>query len=288
MGSEPVRRRSRGVLAVVLIVLGSLLVPVAVVAGWARSSLLDTDAFVARAAPLIDDVRVQNLVTDAVAEAIEARVTVGPLAGRALRAATADVVASDAFATAWRESLRVSHGQLVSALDGDPAATLAISRDGLGLQLGPLVERVKAGLVDRGYRFATLIPTVDKTVVLIRGDSLVSVQTVYRVVRFAGDWLGLVCLALLTAGVLASVRRTRAMGWTAVGLGFGATVVFVMLAVVRMVAPASVPVDLLSPDVVLLVIDTLTAGLGDAAFGVLALAFVAGVGVWSVRPALTA
>ena len=49
-------RRSRGrgwtVLAAVLIVLGCLMAPLAVVSSWAKATLTDTDAFVATYAPL--------------------------------------------------------------------------------------------------------------------------------------------------------------------------------------------------------------------------------------------
>ena len=51
-GSGPRPRRSRAVLAVVLIVLGVMLAPVAVVTGWAKWTLTDTDRFVATYAPL--------------------------------------------------------------------------------------------------------------------------------------------------------------------------------------------------------------------------------------------
>ena len=58
-------RRSRGrgwtVLAVVLIVLGCVMAPLAVVGGWAKSTLTDTDNFVATYAPLAHDPEVQAL-----------------------------------------------------------------------------------------------------------------------------------------------------------------------------------------------------------------------------------
>src|SRR4051794_23613667 len=57
-------RRSRGrgwtVLAAVLIVLGCLMAPLAVVTGWAKSTLTDTDAFVATYAPLARNPEVQS------------------------------------------------------------------------------------------------------------------------------------------------------------------------------------------------------------------------------------
>ena len=51
-------------LAVCLIVLGCVMAPLAVVGGWAKSTLTDTDAFVATYAPLAHDPEVQAFVID--------------------------------------------------------------------------------------------------------------------------------------------------------------------------------------------------------------------------------
>ena len=77
---EPSSRRSRGrgwtVLAAVLIVLGCLMAPLAVVSGWAKSTLTDTDTFVATYAPLANNPEVQDFVVNQAAEAIDQNVNI--------------------------------------------------------------------------------------------------------------------------------------------------------------------------------------------------------------------
>src|SRR5215212_4629044 len=75
---EASSRRPRGpgwtVLAAVLILLGCLMAPLAVVSGWAKSTLTDTDAFVATYAPLAHNPEVQSFVVDQAAAAIDKNV----------------------------------------------------------------------------------------------------------------------------------------------------------------------------------------------------------------------
>src|SRR5689334_1909638 len=82
--STPVRsgrpaRRSRAVVAVVLILLGILLAPVALVTGWAKWTLTDTDRFVATYAPLSSSPEVQAYVVDQVMAAVDDRVNLDDL-----------------------------------------------------------------------------------------------------------------------------------------------------------------------------------------------------------------
>src|SRR6476659_7880042 len=76
--------RWRPIVAVILIVLGCVLAPVAVVAGWAQVTLTDTDRFVATYAPLAHDPAVQAYVVDQAMTAINQNVNVDQL--------TADVI----------------------------------------------------------------------------------------------------------------------------------------------------------------------------------------------------
>ena len=57
---------------------------------------------------------------------------------------------ASAFAATWDQTLRTSHTQLIGALNGDPSTLATITDDGLGIRLGPIVERVKAELIARG------------------------------------------------------------------------------------------------------------------------------------------
>ena len=57
-----------------LILLGVLLAPVAVITGWATWTLTDTDRFVATYAPLADSPEVQSYVVDQAMAAVDDRV----------------------------------------------------------------------------------------------------------------------------------------------------------------------------------------------------------------------
>ena len=251
---EPPARRSRGrgrtAAAIVLVVVGLLLAPVAVIAGWARLELVDTDRFVATFAPMAEDPDVQAFIADQVTAAIEEQVDIPALTADLFdglkqldlppRAATAlglleqpatqglqslvsgvvdRIVTSDAFEDIWAAALRASHTQFIAAVQGSPDAALEIGSGGtLSVQLGPIVEAVKQRLVDQGVGFASAIPTVDKSIVVAQNDAFTLVQTVYALAVAAGTWIPWICLLLLLAGVLIAKNRPKALVWTAGGL----------------------------------------------------------------------
>ncbi|HEY5787332.1 MAG TPA: hypothetical protein VIT65_21420 [Microlunatus sp.] len=306
-GASP--RRSRAVLAVVLILLGVLLAPVAVVAGWAKWTLTDTDRFVATYAPLSSSPEVQAYVVDQVMAAVDAQVDLGGLTqqlvdglialGTGPRATAAlqtlqgtatdglrslirdgvtEFVASDQFDDAWAESLRIGHSQLIATLSNDPGAVATISDDGsLGIPLGPIVERVKAGLVERGITVAGRIPPVDRTIVLVQSDQLPTVQLAYGVTIAVGTWLPWLALALLVGGVLVANRRPRALLWAAGGFAFAMALLAITFAVGRITLLTAVPASLLPGSVTGLFYDTATDGMRSTAVAaaVLGLAVVA-------------
>lgn len=307
--------RWRGPVAAVLIVLGALLTPVSIASGWARAALTDPDAFVATYAPLVDDPRVQAYITDEIVAAIDARLdidaTVGDIVSglsqgiqrpglqtalqmlqqpaaegirSTIRGVAARLVASDAFAQVWRESLRLSHVQATGALSGDPGSVATITDDGLGLRLAPLIAAVKGALVDQGFALASRIPSVDRTIVVVPSSSLVQAQLGYRLVLATGYWLGILVLVLLVAGVLISVRRWLAAIWAAVGLGLGAAVVLGAVGITRVIAQTAVPASVMPNDVLLVLFDTTTQAIDDLAVASVLLAIVVAVSAWLAAP----
>jgi len=248
--ARPKRRRGRTVAAVVLVVVGLLLAPIAVITAWARAELVDTDRFVATFGPLAEDPEVQAFLADQVTLAITEQVDIPQLTSdvfdgiraldlppraedalslleapaaqglNSLLSSTVDrVIQSDAFANVWDAALRTSHTQFTAALQGDPDAMLEIGGDGtLSVQLGPIIEAVKERLDQQGVGFASAIPVVDRSVQVAQADSLVLVQTVYTLAVAVGTWLPFVTLLLLAAGVVVAKRRSVALAWTAGGL----------------------------------------------------------------------
>ncbi|GAA1439942.1 hypothetical protein [Leifsonia poae] len=319
-GDVVATRRKRGwgwtLLATVLILIGAILAPVAVAASWAKVQLTDTDSFVAAYAPLADDPGVQAYVTDQAVQVIQQNVDIpaltsqvidgitslgtGPVATKALEAlkgpaaqgivtlvksTVGNFVASDAFAEVWQQALRASHAQFVATMQGDPKAAIAVGSDGsVGVQLGPIIDRVKQLLVQQGMTFASQIPSVDRTITVAQNSSLPTIQLFYGLAVGAGAWLPWVALLFLAAGVLVARRRALALVWSAVALALGMVVIVAGIAIGRLVFIASVSPSLLPSDVARTVFSTVTTAMVDTGVAVLVLAIVVALVAWYSGP----
>jgi hypothetical protein len=303
-------------LATVLIVVGSLLAPVAVVASWAKVQLTDTQSFVDTFAPLADDPAVQAYVTDEAVKVIQENVDIpqitsqvvdgitdlgtGPVATKALDAlkgplaqgivsliqtTVGNFVSSDAFAQVWQEALRTTHTQLVATMQNDPKAAVAIGADGsVGIQLAPIIDRVKQLLVDQGLTFASQIPTIDRTITVAQNSSIPTIQLFYGVAVAAGAWLQWIALAFLVLGVVVARRRALALVWAAVGLALSMVVVVAGIGIGRLVFIGSVSPSLLPSKVADTVFRTVTTAMQDTGVAVLVLAIVVAVVGWYSGP----
>jgi len=309
-------RRSRAVLAVVLILLGVLLAPVSVVAGWAKWTLADTERFVATYAPLARSPEVKAYVVDQTMSVVEEQVDfdgltqqlvdglislgAGPRATAALRTLQGSLadglrsqvrdgvtrfVSSEQFVGVWTESLTLGHRQLVATLRNDPDALAAIGADGtLGVPLGPIVERVKAQLVERGITIAGRIPPVDREIVLVRSDALPLVQVAYATTITVGTWLPWVVLGLLIGGVAVANRRYRALLWAAGGLALAMAVLALVIAAGRIALVALVPATVLPGSVSTLFYDAVTSTMQATAVAAVVLAIAVGLVGWLAGP----
>ncbi|MBP3978061.1 hypothetical protein [Microbacterium sp. BLY] len=309
---QPRRRsRTRSIAAGAVLVLAVLMAPIAAVGTWARLELVDTERFVATFAPLAQDPDVQDLVADEVTAAIDEKVDVDAVVGdlfdgirtldlppRAESALTLlqgpaasglsslidrvvrQVVASPQFADIWEQSLRVAHERATAILEGEPGTALQLGEDGvLSLDVGIVIDRVQAVLVENGVGIADLIPDVDRTIPIVQSDSLASVRVLYQVAAVAGFWLPWVVLGLVAAGVLLARDRPRAMRRTAAGL----TVVFLVVAgaisVGRFFFVGAVSPSVMSAAAAQSVFDQVTAVLSST---MIALAFAAVlIGIWA-------
>lgn len=315
---EPKHKRGWGwtLLAVVLIVIGAILAPVAVVASWAKVQLTDTDAFVATYAPLANDPGVQAYVTDETVKVIQQHVDIpqltsqvidgitglgtGPVATKALDALKAPLsqgivsliqtavgrfVASDAFAQVWQDALRVSHNQLVATMQGNPQAAVAIGKDGsVGVQLGPIIDRVKQVLVDQGITFASRIPTIDKTITVAQNSSIPTLQVFYNLAVVAGAWLPWVSIGLLALGVIVARRRALALIGAASALAIAMIVVVSGIAIGQIVFIASASPGLVPAGVATTLYTTVSTAMKDTGVAVLVLAIVVALVGWYSGP----
>ena len=319
-GGYGTRKRQRGwgwtLLATVLIIIGAVLAPIATVASWARVQLTDTNSFVATYAPLAKDPAVQEFVTDATVDVIQQNVDIpalsaqvidgitdlgtGPAATTALEALKGPVaqgivslirstvstfVESDAFAQVWQEALRISHTQLVATMQNNPNAAIAVGSDGsVGIQMGPIIERVKKVLVDRGLTFASQIPAVDRTITVAQNTSVPTLQFFYGLAVSVGTWLPWIALLFLAAGVAVARRRALALVWAAIALGLSMIVVIAGIAIGRVVFIGSVSPSLIPAGVAETVFNTVTTAMTDTGVAILVLAIVVAVVAWYAGP----
>lgn len=309
------RGRGRTITAVALILVATLLTPVAAIGGWARIMLTDTDTFVATYAPLAKDPDVQAYITDQVVTAIEAQVDIPalmdevtisisgvvdrPLAKTALemlkqpaidgvrsaiRNATSRVVASDTFAQVWSESLRLSHSQVVAALQGDPNSLFTLQGNGIGLLLQPLVEEVKRRLVAQGFGLASQIPQINKVIIIASADSLPVIQQGYRLALVVGYWMAPVVLLMFVIAVLVARRRSLATIWAGGGLALGAGLVLAAVSIGRIMLLSSVPVTVVTPKVLGIFYDTVGDPITDVASAGVLLGILVAVVAWIAGP----
>ena len=239
----PPRHRLRSSAAVLLIVLGVLLAPVAVVAHWAQQELTDTDRYVATIGPLAADPTVQSAVSNRLTAVVMDQLDVPTLVHDAVtalgdpnlpprvslaltaaeqpltdgiesfihKAATA-VVESPGFETAWVEANRLAHNQLVAVMEGDPGTVLQVGDNGqLTIELSGLIDTLKTRLVDNGFAVAANIPAVNASFTIVETSQLVQAQNAYGALNVLGTWLPWLSLALIAAGVLTAVHRARAL-----------------------------------------------------------------------------
>jgi hypothetical protein len=308
--------RGRAAAAVALVLVGVLLAPLAVVAGWARVSLQDTDRFVATYGALIDDPAVQAYLTDQVMTVIDQTVGVdqlttdlvdgvvglgtGPRATAALQALqgpltqaveqlirtrTAAFIDSDAFASVWREALRATHTQLVATLSGSPEAVVGAGADGtVSIQLGPIVAAVRDRLVAQGLTVAARIPDVHRQLPITTSAAVPRVMVGYQVAVIAGTWLPLVALVLVAAGVLVARRRRRALVVAALALAAVAALLLAGLALGRVAVLTQTAADV-PATVVAVGYGTATRAMVGTTQAVLVLSLVLALTAWLAGPA---
>lgn len=249
---HPRGSRWRSVASTLCIVIAAILVPVSIVGGWARVQLVDEEAFVQTLAPLVDDPAVQQMIIDESMSAITAQVDFSemtasvfdaisdlglpPRATSALELLQAPaaagleslvastvttVVESDAFSEVWSTATRGAHRALTAAATSDGGGLVVRTPDGVGVQLGAIVEQVKQRLLDRGVGAAQLIPAVDRVIILGEGQNLATLRTAYALAAALGWWLPFLTLGLFALGILLARRRSTAVLGTGLGIATG-------------------------------------------------------------------
>ncbi len=248
--------RGRAFASIVLIVIASLLLPLAGATVWVRNLVLDSGRYVDTVAPLSKNPAVREAVATRVSQGVvdaldieqrskdalpkRAQFLAAPIATAATQlshTAALKILESDQFDTVWRVANQRAHDQIVNALTGRKGPALTTTDGKVVLNLAPLATALakKLGTLGVGVPKNVDVSRLDFRFVLIDSSDLKSIQSYARMLdRLA--WV-LPILTLLLYGlaiVIAPQRRkgllrvgvgiTIAMAASLIGYGFGRTV----------------------------------------------------------------
>jgi hypothetical protein len=318
----PGRRRRfswRALLSVVLIVLGCVIAPVAVVGVWAAEEVSNTGRYVATVQPLIDDPAIQNYLTDQITNQITTRLNITGVVNQAsaqlnskgltrissllttfgpqiassvtgfIHSTVHSIITSHAMQVAWTQVNTLAHSSLVSVLSGQNSNTAVSLRNGqIVLNLGPMIDVVKMDLVQHGFKLASSIPPVSPTLALFQAKNLEKAQAGYRLATTLRIVLPILALVLLAGGVFAARNRRRGLIGAGLGLAASMLILAIGLLIARSIYLSSVPSNVLPTDAAAAAYDALVHFLKESLRVVLAVGLVVAIGAFFTGPSRTA
>ena len=320
-GTGTARRRRltwRACLATLLIVLGCVLAPVAVLGVWAGNEVSDTGRWVATVEPLIHDPAIQNVLTDKITNQITSQLnitgtinqaatqlnskglpristllnTFGPQIASAvtgfIHSTVHTVISSKAMANAWVQVNTVAHQSVVKVLSGEGGGAISNSNGQIVLNLGPLIAVAKQDLLARGFSLASNIPPVSPTVALFQATDLGKAQAGYRLIKTLKIVLPILALLLIAAGVWVARGHRRALVRAALGLVASMLVLAIGLLIARSIYLNSVPPSVLPGDAAAAAFDAMVHFIKVGLRVVLAVGLVVAIGAFFTGPSRAA
>jgi lipopolysaccharide export system permease LptF/LptG-like protein len=252
--SEAPRRlpRWRRALVAIFVIVSVVLVPLAGLSVWVRNLVLDTDKYVETVAPLGREKAITDLVAeratdrlfqqvDVAAEAKDAlperaQFLAGPLSTGVetfVREAAKRALASEQFATVWREANRRAHALVVKALTDE--GNVSIKNDKVVLDLSAEIDAVIKRLDERGVTvFDNLSPSQKNLQVeLFDAGQLDSARSAVHLLDRARIVLVVLVFVLLGAALALSGNRRRTLMRWGIGLVVAMAVTAALLALGR-------------------------------------------------------
>jgi hypothetical protein len=308
----------RAPVSTVLVVLGCILAPVAVVGVWAGNEVSDTGRYVATVEPLIHDPAIQNYLADQITIQITSRLditgtidqasaqlnskglprisslltTFGPQIASAvtgfIHSAVHSVIASKAAAAIWVQANTVAHQAVVKVLSGQGNGAISTKNGQIVLNLGPFIAVVKQDLLQHGFSLASNIPPVSPTIALFQAKDLGTAQSLYRLVTTLKIVLPILALLLIAAGVWAARGRRRTLVRAALGVAASMLILGIGLQIARGIYLSSVPGSTLPGDAAAAAFDALVHFLKDGLRVVLAVGLIIAIAAYFTGPSHTA
>ena len=304
-------------MAVVFIVLGCVLAPVAVIGVWTANQVSDTSRYIANIEPLIHEPAIQTALTDKVTTAITSHLNVtgyvdqasAQLSSRGLtrvgalvksfgpslasgvagyvHTAVHKIVTGPRFARAWVQVNTVAHQALTKVLSGQ-GKTASIRNGQVVIDLTPFIEIVKQNLSARGFTLIDKLPPIHPQLALFSAKNLDKAQALYRLINDLKIVLPILSLVLIGLGVWVARGHRRAL--IGAGLGFAASMLVLAagLAIFRTIYLNSVPPSVLPGDAAAAMFDTFVRFIKQALRTLLVVGLVVAIGAFFTGPSAAA
>lgn len=261
-GNAPAAKsgRGRGVIAWTLVVIASLLMPLAVVAFWGQRTLTDTETYVETVAPLVEEQAIKdalvNRTTETLMTTVEQNdvvqqtlaelppavvVKLAPAISGAIESLVTQVatqfVNSPKFQEFWVVANTKLQEGLIRLLSGDTTdGALQLEGDQVVLDTEPIAKAVQDELVARGLTVLEgkeLPPAADQSIVLMDAPQLREARLIYDITIPVTRYLIPVLALLVLIAVAVSRRRARLVMGIGIGIAIGMGVLAVGLGVAK-------------------------------------------------------
>jgi len=298
--------RWRGIVAIVLIVLATLLAPLTLAVLWMNHDLMNTDNYVAAVAPLSSNPAVQDAVAQNLTNELWAKVNVqqqlagvlpswaqvfsAPLSNQ-LKDYTYKgvhaIVSSKAFGKVWEVANRQAHTQVSAALLGKKIAGIDTAEGQVSVDFAPVVDQVKSALDGKGIHVLDGVAAApgSATFVLFRSATLAKAQKAISFFHKLSVALPLLLLAAWVGAIAVSRRRRR----TVLQLGFTLALAMVVTLVAYHLGRGAYLNAISSPqlprDAAAAIFDALLVGVLTAARTVLVIGLLVWLGALLTGPA---
>jgi hypothetical protein len=301
--TAPPQHRARHAASVILIVFVSILTPLVVTAGWAVTTVTNTDRFVSTMSALGTNPTITNYVAAQGAATIVQQVDVQKLLEEKLGSSAkviapflvatiqqqltkilATVLASPQFQSIWTDKIRLLHEAFVTAMTANTTKVQQASK--LALDVTPQLLQAIDALDQRNIHVldpARKYLTGDKhlLVTLAQGKQFHQVQVYFHLATTLRWALWVATLFLAVFAVLVDPKRRRSGFWLSVGVACSCVVMLALLSIGKQYAMTHSPTP---PDVANVIFSTLTSWLRWELRAVVAIGLIAAAVLWFTGP----
>jgi hypothetical protein len=302
-------RRSRSIIAWVLVVVVSILLPLSVMTVWAVNIVTNTNKYVETMAPIASNPTViantsMRVTNEFFSSAdVQKRITnVLPKKASALAVPLTDglhstvqnqvqkILSSSFFQKVWNNGNRRAHQTLVNTLSGKNSKTTRTLKNGneVVINISSVADKAIEQLDTKGITvfnplkqvFASKNGTL--TVSVVSSDQVKKATGLFNVVQKLKWWIPLAALILAVAAVAVAVRRRKTLLRMALGGSIAVVVFLIALALARNDFVSTAMKKSLNGQTAGIIFDTLLRYLKDGLWITLAVLLVLSVVLWFV------